>query len=78
PPSCGPTPPFLLVLIPSAAPHAARRQAVRETWGGAAAGGTPTFFGGLPSRTLFVLGVPATRAEQAAVRAEARLHGDLL
>ncbi|NXS40106.1 B3GT5 galactosyltransferase, partial [Balaeniceps rex] len=72
PRGCGPTPPFLLVLVPSAPAHAARRQAVRETWGG---GQRP---GGLPTRTLFVLGVPEARAEQAALRAEALRHGDLL
>ncbi|XP_010568219.1 PREDICTED: beta-1,3-galactosyltransferase 4, partial [Haliaeetus leucocephalus] len=73
PRGCGPTPPFLLVLVPSAPSHSARRQAIRETWGGA--DGRP---GGLPTRTLFVLGVPTVPAEQPAVRAEARRHGDLL
>lgn len=73
PQGCGPAPPFLLVLVPSAPAHAARRQAVRETWGGAARPG------GFPTRTLFVLGVPGGGpGEQAALRAEARRHGDLL
>ncbi|XP_030331330.1 beta-1,3-galactosyltransferase 4 [Strigops habroptila] len=34
PAPCGPDSPFLLVLVPSAAAHAAQRQAVRDTWGG--------------------------------------------
>ncbi|NXV25091.1 B3GN8 acetylglucosaminyltransferase, partial [Cepphus grylle] len=70
-PPCGPTPPFLLVLVPSAPSHAARRQAVRDTWGGDAGGG-------LPTRTLFVLGVPGGPGEQEALGAEARRFGDLL
>ncbi|NXR05523.1 B3GT5 galactosyltransferase, partial [Sagittarius serpentarius] len=72
PRGCGPTPPFLLVLVPSGPAHAAQRQAVRETWGGGGRGG------GLPTRTLFVLGVPGVKAEQAALQAEALRHGDLL
>lgn len=43
--------------------------------GGAAAGGRP---GGLPTRTLFVLGAPTAPSEQPALRAEAERHGDLL
>ncbi|NXV53812.1 B3GN8 acetylglucosaminyltransferase, partial [Uria aalge] len=80
PPPCGPTPPFLLVLVPSAPSHAARRQAVRDTWGGNAAASplrSPAG-GGLPTRTLFVLGVPGGPGEQEALGAEARRFGDLL
>ncbi|XP_062495915.1 beta-1,3-galactosyltransferase 4 [Pezoporus occidentalis] len=33
PEPCGPSGPFLLVLVPSAAEHAEQRQAVRDTWG---------------------------------------------
>ncbi|NXV90636.1 B3GT4 galactosyltransferase, partial [Calonectris borealis] len=73
PPPCGPTPPFLLVLVPSAPTHAAQRQAIRETWGGGI--GRPN---GFPTRLLFVLGVPSSRAQQATLRAEALRHGDLL
>ncbi|NXN50499.1 B3GT5 galactosyltransferase, partial [Rynchops niger] len=73
---CGPTPPFLLVLVPSAPSHAARRQAVRDTWGGNAT--TPQLGAGLPTRTLFVLGVPEGPEEQEALGAEARRFGDLL
>ncbi|XP_066469317.1 LOW QUALITY PROTEIN: beta-1,3-galactosyltransferase 4 [Tiliqua scincoides] len=60
--------PLLLVLVASAPGHAARRAAVRETWGGAQAG----------ARTVFVLGLPRRGALQAALRAEAARHGDLL
>ncbi|NXN24854.1 B3GN6 acetylglucosaminyltransferase, partial [Nycticryphes semicollaris] len=66
------TPPFLLVLVPSAPSHAARRQAVRDTWGGEGSQG------GLPTRTIFVLGLPGVPGEQAALGVEARRHGDLL
>ncbi|XP_074786566.1 beta-1,3-galactosyltransferase 4 [Athene noctua] len=76
PPDCGPTPPFLLVLVPSSPDHAERRQAVRETWG------APQIRGGLLTRTLFVLGVPPPKrggqGVQAALRAEFSHHGDLL
>ncbi|NXX08425.1 B3GN8 acetylglucosaminyltransferase, partial [Larus smithsonianus] len=78
PPPCGPTPPFLLVLVPSAPSHAARRQAVRDTWGGNATAPHPGAGGGLPTRTLFVLGVPGGPEEQEALGAEARRFGDLL
>ncbi|NWW97892.1 B3GT5 galactosyltransferase, partial [Caloenas nicobarica] len=72
PPPCGAPAPFLLVLVPSAPSHAAQRQAVRDTWGG------DPRPGGLSARTLFVLGVPGGPAEQAALVAERRRHGDLL
>ncbi|NXL40864.1 B3GT4 galactosyltransferase, partial [Glaucidium brasilianum] len=76
PPDCGPTPPFLLVLVPSSPAHSERRRAVRETWG------APQQSGGLLSRTLFVLGVPPPGGDgdgvQAALRDEFSHHGDLL
>ncbi|NXK54713.1 B3GT5 galactosyltransferase, partial [Chauna torquata] len=72
PSGCGEHPPFLLLLVPSAPSHSAQRQAVRETWGGVGQAG------GLPTRTLFGLGVPVGAAERAAVLAEARRHGDVL
>ncbi|NWZ30238.1 B3GT4 galactosyltransferase, partial [Asarcornis scutulata] len=74
PPGCGDPAPFLLLLVPSAPAHFAQRQAVRDTWGGS---------GGLPTRTLFGLGVPveegdAVGAVGAAVQEEARRHGDVV
>lgn len=71
PPGCGDPAPFLLLLVPSAPAHFAQRQAVRDTWGGS---------GGLPTRTLFGLGVPAEgeAVGAAAVLAEARRHGDVV
>ncbi|NWH69199.1 B3GN6 acetylglucosaminyltransferase, partial [Geococcyx californianus] len=73
---CSHPPPFLLVLVPSAPSHFARRQAIRETWGGWHGGGRAT-------RTLFVLGVPGESREEAlattlALGAEASRHGDVL
>ncbi|XP_032997697.1 beta-1,3-galactosyltransferase 4 [Lacerta agilis] len=63
---------FLLVLVASAPDHAARRQAVRDTWGGV------LWADGRPTRTLFALGVPSEPSLQAALEREAAQHGDLL
>lgn len=70
--TCRPRAPFLLVLVASAPGHAARRAAVRETWGGARQAA------GRGVRTLFALGLPAEPALQAALAEEAARHGDLL
>ncbi|NXT17354.1 B3GT4 galactosyltransferase, partial [Syrrhaptes paradoxus] len=77
PPPCGPSPPFLLVLVPSAPSHWSQRQAVRDTW---ASGRHPALGGaaisGLPTRTLFVLGVQ--EGLQEGVRAESSRYADVL
>ncbi|XP_013925050.1 PREDICTED: beta-1,3-galactosyltransferase 4-like [Thamnophis sirtalis] len=70
--------PGLLVLVASAAGHAARRAAVRASWGSAREAG------GLAVRTVFVVGLPAEEeaeeeaALQAALEREAAERGDLL
>ncbi|KAM6473009.1 beta-1,3-galactosyltransferase 4 isoform 1-T2 [Liasis olivaceus] len=72
PGACDPRGPWLLVLVASAPGHAARRQAVRRSWGGARRAA------GRSLRTLFGLGLPGEPAQQAALEREAREHGDLL
>ncbi|XP_069738020.1 beta-1,3-galactosyltransferase 4 [Phaenicophaeus curvirostris] len=72
PAPCSEPSPFLLVLVPSAPSHAARRQAIRDTWGGS---------GGPSARTLFVVGEPGPGSPAGAaalLQAEAERHGDLL
>ncbi|NXM51582.1 B3GT4 galactosyltransferase, partial [Gymnorhina tibicen] len=74
PAPCSPPAPFLLILVPSAPSHASRRLAVRDTWGSPPPGppGTPG------TRTVFVLGVPASAASQRELLGEWRRHGDIL
>ncbi|XP_006032334.1 beta-1,3-galactosyltransferase 4 [Alligator sinensis] len=72
PEACQPRAPFLLVLVASAPAHAGHREAIRRSWGGARRAS------GYPVRTLFVLGLPDSRAEQAALEREAQQHGDLM
>ncbi|NXV58540.1 B3GT4 galactosyltransferase, partial [Molothrus ater] len=75
PPPCSAPAPFLLVLVPSAAPHLQRRLAVRDTWGGPWPG-EPS--GAPPARTVFVLGTPRDPQTQRELLAESRQHGDIL
>ncbi|NXS23221.1 B3GT5 galactosyltransferase, partial [Mystacornis crossleyi] len=73
PAPCSPPAPFLLILVPSAPSHAARRLAVRDTWGGPWGGpGSPK------TRTVFVLGVPPSPSAQRELLGEWRRHGDVL
>ncbi|KAM3843752.1 beta-1,3-galactosyltransferase 4-like [Vipera latastei] len=72
PPPCAAPAPWLLVLVASAPGHAARRAAVRRSWGSARLGG------GREQRTVFALGLPAEAGLQAALEREAAEHGDLL
>ncbi|XP_026580170.1 beta-1,3-galactosyltransferase 4-like [Pseudonaja textilis] len=75
PPACGPSSaavPGLLVLVPSAPEHGARRSAVRRSWGSAREAG------GLTVRTVFALGLPREASVQEALEREAAEHGDLL
>ncbi|XP_039221890.1 beta-1,3-galactosyltransferase 4-like [Crotalus tigris] len=72
PPPCAAPAPWLLVLVASAPGHAARRAAVRRSWGAARLGG------GRGLRVLFALGLPAEAGLQAALEREAAEHGDLL
>ncbi|NXL69166.1 B3GT4 galactosyltransferase, partial [Chordeiles acutipennis] len=69
-----PSPPFLLVLIPSAPSHSTQRQAIRDTWAGVTHRHPTT----LTTRTLFVLGLPRRREEQEALWLEFHRHQDLL
>ncbi|KAG8147715.1 hypothetical protein E2320_022623 [Naja naja] len=72
PSPCALTTPWLLVLVPSAPGHAARRAAVRRSWGGARVAG------GHSVHTVFTVGLPGDVAQQAALEREAAEHGDLL
>lgn len=69
---CALTDPWLLVLVASATGHAARRAAVRHSWG------SVRVTGGHSLRTVFTLGLPEDVAQQAALEREAAEHGDLL
>ncbi|NXA72430.1 B3GT5 galactosyltransferase, partial [Thryothorus ludovicianus] len=73
PPPCAPPAPFLLILVPSAPPHRARRLAVRDTWGGTWGGS-----GAPPARTVFVLGSGPSPQAQRELLDESRQHGDIL
>ncbi|XP_061477545.1 beta-1,3-galactosyltransferase 4 [Rhineura floridana] len=70
--ACAPRAPFLLVLVASAPSHAPRRQAVRNTWGGA------RWAAGHPVRTFFAVGLPPEPSQQAALEREAAQHGDVV
>ncbi|KAM6100863.1 beta-1,3-galactosyltransferase 4 [Pterocles gutturalis] len=79
PAPCGPSSPFLLVLVPSAPSHWSQRQAIRDTW---ASGQHPGWVEeqnlGLSTRTLFVLGLPEVGGVQEGIRAESSRYADVL
>ncbi|XP_075042540.1 beta-1,3-galactosyltransferase 4 [Mixophyes fleayi] len=66
------SPPLLLILVSSAPSHRDRRDAIRQTWGSLS---SSTEFASL---TLFVLGVPKSPVERAALVHEAVTHRDII
>ncbi|XP_071981545.1 beta-1,3-galactosyltransferase 4 [Engystomops pustulosus] len=66
------SPPFLLILVSSAPTHRDRRDAIRQTWGGLASATASS------SLTLFVLAVPKSPEERAALMHEAVTHRDMI
>ncbi|XP_075692615.1 beta-1,3-galactosyltransferase 4 [Rhinoderma darwinii] len=66
------TPPFLLILVTSAPSHRDRRDAIRQTWGSLASSTDSA------SLTLFVLAVPKSSEEKAALMHEAVTHRDII
>ncbi|XP_063794323.1 beta-1,3-galactosyltransferase 4 [Pseudophryne corroboree] len=65
-------PPFLLILVTSAPSHRDRRDAIRQTWGSLSSSTSSA------SLTLFVLAVPKSPAERAALVHEAVTHRDII
>ncbi|XP_044124819.1 beta-1,3-galactosyltransferase 4 [Bufo gargarizans] len=65
-------PPFLLILVSSAPSHRDRRDAIRQTWGNLASSTASS------SLTLFVLAVPKSPEERAALMHEAVTHRDII
>lgn len=66
------SPPFLLILVSSAPSHRDRRDAIRQTWG------SPSSATASASLTLFVLAVPKSLEERAALIHEAVTHRDII
>ncbi|KAM3910814.1 beta-1,3-galactosyltransferase 4 [Leptodactylus fuscus] len=66
------SPPFLLILVTSAPSHRDRRDAIRQTWG------SLTSATASASLTLFVLAVPKSPEERAALMHEAVTHRDII
>ncbi|KAG9472128.1 beta-1,3-galactosyltransferase 4 [Eleutherodactylus coqui] len=66
------SPPFLLILVSSAPSHRDRRDAIRQTWGSLSSSTASA------SLTLFVLGVPKSPEERAALMHEAVTHRDII
>ncbi|KAM8952780.1 beta-1,3-galactosyltransferase 4 [Pelodytes ibericus] len=72
PPSFCSKAPFLLILVSSAPSHRDQRDAIRQTWGSLSTSAASD------SLTLFVLAVPQSEGEKAAVIQEAQFHGDII
>ncbi|XP_056396385.1 beta-1,3-galactosyltransferase 4 [Hyla sarda] len=66
------SPPFLLILVASAPSHRDRRDAIRQTWG------SLTSATASASLTLFILAVPKSPEERAALVHEAVTHRDII
>ncbi|OCT67823.1 beta-1,3-galactosyltransferase 4 [Xenopus laevis] len=68
--ACSP-PPLLLILVSSSTLHHEQRNAIRQTWGSSSNLGSSVV-------TLFVLGLPQSQNDQAALFQEAKIHGDII
>ncbi|XP_069841541.1 beta-1,3-galactosyltransferase 4 [Dendropsophus ebraccatus] len=66
------SPPFLLILVTSAPSHRDRRDAIRQTWGSLSSATASA------SLTLFMLAVPKSPEERAALMHEAVTHRDII
>ncbi|XP_077142333.1 beta-1,3-galactosyltransferase 4 [Ranitomeya variabilis] len=66
------SPPFLLILVSSAPSHRDRRDAIRQTWGSLTSSTASS------SLTLFILAVPKSPDERAALIHEAVTHRDII